>query len=135
MTTSVPPSTAGAADAALTDSTAARPLGAEGIGETDVDDGALVVIDRLGPAPGPIDDLIGHDDGPGHEVGLERADRARREHLPHAERAQRPQIGAIVHPVRREPVPRPWRARKATRRPSTSPTTTGSDGGPKGSPR
>ena len=37
-------------------------------------------------------------------LGLQRADRARPEHLPHADRAQRPEVRAVVHPVRREPV-------------------------------
>ena len=38
-------------------------VGAVGVGEPDVDDRALGLVDRVRPPPRAVDDLVGHDDG------------------------------------------------------------------------
>ena len=53
--------------------------------------------------PGPVDDLVGHDDDARTEPGLSEPT-AQGEDLPDPDRAQRPQVRAVVDPVRLEPV-------------------------------
>ena len=64
---------------------------------------ALVVV-RLRPARGPVHELVRHHQR-ARTVGRgQRADRAGREDLADADRAQRPQVRPVGDPVRREPV-------------------------------
>ena len=102
MTTRVPPS--------VGDHCAARPDrqdgvpagGAVGVGDRDVDR-ALVVV-GLHASARAVDELVGDDERAGPEVRSQPADRARGQHLADAERAQRPEVGAVGDLVRRESV-------------------------------
>jgi len=62
------------------------------------------VVDGVRPAPGAVDHLVRDHDGAGAELGTQRPDRARREHLAHPDRPQRPEVRAVAHLVRREAV-------------------------------
>lgn len=62
------------------------------VGGTAIEEGGVA-------PPGPVDDLVDDHEVAGVEFGLERAARARTEDRPHAERGQRPDIGAERHPV------------------------------------
>ena len=46
--------------------------------------------------------LVRHHEGAWPVLGLERADGTRRQHLPNADRAQRPEVGTVVHAMWRE---------------------------------
>ncbi len=76
--------------------------GAVRVGERDVH--RVLVVEGLDPSGGPVHQLVGDDQGAGTVGGGERPDRARRQDAAHAERAQRPEIGAVRDHVRREPV-------------------------------
>jgi hypothetical protein len=52
------------------------------------------VVERVGPSPRAVDELVEHDEVTGVNVGRERTGRARRDHLAHAEHAHRPEVGA-----------------------------------------
>jgi cellulose synthase/poly-beta-1,6-N-acetylglucosamine synthase-like glycosyltransferase len=73
------------------------------VGELDVHRAALVV-ERLRPARGPVRELVRHRQRARPVDVRQRADGAGRDHLPHPDRAQRPQVGAVGDAVRREPV-------------------------------
>ena len=62
------------------------------------------VVERVGAAARPVDELVAHDEVARLDVRLERAGRARRDDGLHAERAHRPDIGPVVDPVRRDRV-------------------------------
>ena len=95
ITTMVPPSTTPGRPAA-----AARSSGQYGSAKlTWMPPGVEV---RRRPAAGAVDQLIGHHHRTGTQVRREAADRARPEDAPHAQRPQRPHVGAVGHGVRRE---------------------------------
>jgi antitoxin (DNA-binding transcriptional repressor) of toxin-antitoxin stability system len=71
-----------------------------------VDDWAGVGVQGVFSAPGAVDVLVGDDEGAGGEFGFEGADRAGGEDLAYAEVAERPEVRAVVHLVRGEPVVR-----------------------------
>src|SRR6266704_205090 len=76
-------------------------LRAVGVGEGDVRRlGA--VVERVGPAPGPVDHLVADDEVARGGLGLQGAGRARPDDPGHAELLHGPQVGAVVDPVRRE---------------------------------
>ena len=56
---------------------------------------------------GPVDELVGHDHVAGGDVGTKTADGAGGEDLADSQRAQRPEVGPVVDPVRRELMPDP----------------------------
>ena len=63
-----------------------------------------IVVHGLGAAPRAVDVLIGDDERAGAEFGFEGANCTRREHLADTQRAQRPEVGAVVDAVWREAV-------------------------------
>ena len=62
------------------------------------------VEERVLAAAGPVDELVAEDEVAGLDVTLERAGGARRDHRLHAERAHRPDVGAVVDQVGRDRV-------------------------------
>ena len=109
-----------------------RPLRAVGLGEADMDHRALGLVERVLTAPGAIDDLVGHDDRAWTRSGLSDPTAHGREDLPDTDGAQRPEVGPVVDPVWREPVPLAVPSHERDNRPSTSPMTRGSLGSPNG---
>ena len=81
-----------------------RPTGQYGSANDDVHHAVVAVVERLDPPRCPVDELVGHDQRAGSGSRAQRTDRAWREHLPDAQRPQRPQVGAVGDPVRREAV-------------------------------
>ena len=103
ITTSVPPS-AGQPRPVAAASAAARPRGSTGRRTRRAPPARrrrrrCAPGPTCGPRPGPA-----RPGCPGPSSGSIEPDRARREHLPDAERAQRPEVRPVVHPVRREAV-------------------------------
>ena len=97
ITTMVPPSTSRSpCSAAGAEQVATQPRAVR-VGEADVA-GARVVV-GLHPAGGPVDQLVGNHERAGAELGPQAPHGTRRQHLAHAERAQRPQVGPIVDPM------------------------------------
>ena len=80
-------------------------LGAVRVGERHVHRTGL--HEALDAAVGPVDELVGHDHVAGGDVGTKTADGAGGEDLADSQRAQRPEVGPVVDPVRRELVPGP----------------------------
>ncbi|ALM39315.1 hypothetical protein SFR_2700 [Streptomyces sp. FR-008] len=117
--------------------------GAVGVGERDVDDlgdplpaGGLGVLDGqavvvgLDAVLGAVHELVRDEQGARPVLGAQPADRARAEDLADADRAQGPEVGAVVDAVRREVVGAAVAGRKAMRRPATSPRNRESLGAP-----
>ena len=90
------------------------------------------VVERLRPAGRAVDQLVGQHERARPELGPQPADRARREDLPYAQLAQRPQVRPVGIWCGGKRWSRPCRGRNATRRPPTSATVIGSDGAPYG---
>src|SRR4029450_10771036 len=74
-----------------------------GIRERHVDGAPRLVVDRVLAAQGAVEDLARDGERPGPQLRQHRADGARPEHLPHSERAERPEVGPVVHAMWREP--------------------------------
>lgn len=73
------------------------------VGDAAVGQGLAVEV-GLGAGLGAVDELVGDQEGAGAVLGAQSADRARAEDLAYAERAQGPQVGAVVDAVRWEVV-------------------------------
>ena len=72
---------------------------AVGVGERDVHHTADAVVDRVLATPRPVDDLVGHDDGARSVFWFQGTDGAGGEHLSNTDRAQGPEVGAVVDSV------------------------------------
>src|SRR5450759_5251907 len=59
-------------------------------------------VDRVLAPPRPVDHLVGHDDGAGSVLWFQGTDGTGRKHLPNPDRAQGPEVGAVVDQVRRK---------------------------------
>ena len=100
-TTIVPPSsTESSAAATALDSWRAVRVGERHVHRTGLHE-------ALDAAVGPVDELVGHDHVAGGDVGTKTADGAGGEDLANSQRAQRPEVGPVVDPVRRELMPGP----------------------------
>ena len=105
ITTTVPPSRTSSPSAVA----AAKGGGADargvGVGEGDVLRTVVeLVVDRAGAALGAVDQLVGDDERTRAEVRVERAAGERRDDRVHSHRAQRPEVGSVVDPVRGQAV-------------------------------
>ena len=91
------------------------------------------VVERVGPAPRAVDELVEHDEVAGMHVRPQRAGRARPDDRAHAERPQRPEVGAGRAPRRARGDGRGrGAAMNATCLSPTVPIVIGSLGGPNG---
>ena len=104
-TTIVPPSVAAIPCRRAAASTVAPAGRAVRVGERHVHRAG--VVEGLRPPARPVDQLVGHHERAGAELGPQPADRAGREDLAYAQRPQRPQVRPVRDPVRREPVVAP----------------------------
>ena len=124
ITTMVPPSTTPGSRRGRPQRRAVR------VGETDMD-AAGVEVGVVATA-GAVDQLIGHHHGARAELGGQAAHRARPEDAAHAQRAQRPHVGAVGTVCGENSCWTPWRGRKATSCSPTVPTVIGALGAPYG---
>ncbi len=80
------------------------------IGEGGVLHAVAGVVEGVRPAPGAVDQLIGQHERTDPELGPQRPDGRQRDHLPHPDFAQGPEVGPVGHPMGREamidPMPR-----------------------------